>query len=245
MRKHPIRWSLLALLVVLVVAAAIYLNPYEPSAEAVRAMQSGEGVTVTNESKMIRFEPEKPNGTSIIYYPGALVKPASYATYARELAQDGYRTFIVKMPMNLAIIDADRADAVVEASKGETKRFIIGGHSLGGTMAARYAAKHPEIMKGVFFMASYPESKGDLAKVNMPVLSVTGSKDGVLNRDKYDTSKSLLPADAVFYEVEGGNHALFGSYGAQKGDQPASITPEEQLQSVTDMMLSWLSGLRP
>ena len=29
-------------------------------------------------------------------------------------------------------------------------------------------------------------------------------------------------------EIEGGNHAQFGNYGPQKGDQPATISAEEQ-----------------
>ncbi|MFD2612513.1 alpha/beta family hydrolase [Paenibacillus gansuensis] len=244
--KKKVLLRILALVLILLAAAGYdYLKPYKPDRDALAAMQSSAAVTVTEEGGLLHFEPSNAGPTTVIFYPGGLVTPESYAPYAKELAGDGYRTFIVKMPLNLAVLGADRADEVVDAWKGKTERFIIGGHSLGGTMAARYAASHAEVISGVFFMGSYPEAKGNLAQAGIPALSVTGSRDGVLNRERFEESKKLLPADTVYFTVSGGNHSQFGSYGLQKGDNEAQTSPAAQRQEVTDMMESWISSLKP
>ena len=42
----------------------------------------------------------------------------------------------------------------------------------------------------------------------------------------------LLPAAAVFVPIDGGNHAQFGYYGDQPGDNPATISRDEQQTQV-------------
>ena len=53
-------------------------------------------------------------------------------------------------------------------------------------------------------------------------------EDGVLDRQKLDAGIQYLPAGAVIQVIPGGNHAQFGSYGPQKGDGTALISPAEQ-----------------
>ena len=51
--------------------------------------------------------------------------------------------------------------------------------------------------------------------------------------DEIKASAALLPSDATFVPIEGGNHAQFGWYGPQSGDNPASIShAEQQAQTV-------------
>ena len=57
---------------------------------------------------------------------------------------------------------------------------------------------------------------------------VVGTKDQVLNRDKYAQYESNLPEDTTVLEIVGGNHAYYGNYGEQDGDGEATITREEQ-----------------
>ncbi|OAB44955.1 alpha/beta hydrolase [Paenibacillus antarcticus] len=236
-------WKLLILIIVLLgLGMSIYLNPYTPDARALEAMKGGNGITVSEENQWIQFDPEKPRGANVILYPGALVEPESYAPMAKELATQGHRTYIVKMPLNLAVLGGDRADAILTKEPNET--FVIGGHSLGGVMASRYAANHSDRFAGVFFLASYPDSKGSLLATDLSVLSLTGSDDGVLKKDTYESSKSYLPQDAEYFAIEGGNHAQFGSYGAQKGDNPARITPEVQLQKMVEKLTEWINRLK-
>ena len=67
---------------------------------------------------------------------------------------------------------------------------MIGGHSLGGVIASRYAASQKNGLKGVF-SASYPDEKGSLAETNLPVLSLTASNDEVLNQGNYQAAKPI------------------------------------------------------
>ena len=71
----------------------------------------------------------------------------------------------------------------------------------------------------------------------MEVLSIYGSQDGVLNREKYEKEKKNLPSDVTEYVIEGGNHAGYGNYGKQKGDGEAEIPKKEQQQEVIDQVI--------
>jgi pimeloyl-ACP methyl ester carboxylesterase len=92
-------------------------------------------------------------------------------------------------------------------------------------MAARWAAAHPGRLDGLVLLAAYPDRP---LPEDLPVLVLYGSEDGVLNRSNLEKSASLLPPDAVVRQLPGGNHANFGSYGAQRGDGIATVTPEAQ-----------------
>ncbi|WP_270170847.1 alpha/beta hydrolase [Paenibacillus sp. SYP-B4298] len=237
-------WKLLlAALLILGVAAAMYLRPYAPDQAAQTAMNGTASVQVATSGDWIQFEPLRPlsDHPDIILYPGALVKPESYAPLALRLAEAGYRTYIAKMPLNLAILGEGRAN---ERIPSEPQRsYVIGGHSLGGVMASRFAAAHPQQLAGVFYLASYPDAKGSLAATAIPVLSITAANDGLLNHEAYETSKQYLPATALYERIEGGNHGQFGSYGVQKGDLPATISPEQQLEETAAKLIAWLDNL--
>ncbi|WP_201280751.1 alpha/beta hydrolase [Paenibacillus lutrae] len=233
---------ILAVLLAACIEAVLYLRPYEPDERAAQAMQSGGGVTVTDAEKWMVFEKSAgadQSGPGIVFYPGGLVKPESYAPLARELALRGYRTVIVRMPLNLAVLGGNRAEEALAADSGRS--YVIGGHSLGGVMAARYAAAHPQQLQGVFMLAAYADSKGSLKDKGLPVLSLTGTEDGVLNRESWEAGRSNLPADAVIEMIPGGNHAQFGSYGLQKGDHPAAISVQEQTAKTADAIANWLA----
>lgn len=181
-----------------------------------------------------------PNPT-VIFYPGAFVQPESYSVWASQVAAAGYAVAIVSFPLNLAVL---KGDAAARVSVGEGG-YVIGGHSLGGVMASRYAAAHPSRrLKGVYFMASYPDAAGSLSGTSLPVLSLTGSRDGVLEWDKWRDAKRYLPAEALYRQLKGGNHAGFGSYGVQKGDTTATVSDAVQQKWVAEQMVSWLEELR-
>ena len=109
-------------------------------------------------------------------------------------------------------------------SKYEYENWFIGGHSLGGVVAAMNTEK--ENIKGLILLASYPTEKP-----NCKTLSIYGSNDGVLNIEKYqDSTKNLKQFIEIV--IEGGNHAYFGNYGEQKGDNKATISRNEQ-QDIT------------
>ncbi|WP_458121506.1 alpha/beta fold hydrolase [Paenibacillus sp. Z6-24] len=245
-RAGKIGKILLGILIVLLIlgglAAWYLLTPYGPTGEAEQALTAQQqGVTVHTTENWIEFDAAKSTGNSLIFYPGARVKPESYSLFARDLAAAGHSVYIMKFPFNFAFTKANAADAVISSHPDE--KFIIGGHSLGGIFASRYAVNHQDRIAGVFFLASYPDQNGNLANMGLPVMSITGSEDSVLQKDKYEASRSLLPADTAYYSVRGGNHGQFGSYGEQKGDQPAKVSAEEQRAQTVNALLSWMKEI--
>ncbi|WP_336760167.1 alpha/beta hydrolase [Paenibacillus sp. USHLN196] len=242
--KKIIMWTILAI-VIIVAGVFVYLQSvtYSPSERAEAAFTSDGQVNVTEIKDGYRFEPvgtevTKPN---IIFYPGGLVEPESYSPLARELAEEGHRVYIAKMPINLAIFGQNKADSFIEEHPDES--FVIGGHSLGGSFASRYAAERTEKLKGVFFLASYADEGGSLKNTDLSILQITGSDDGVLNREDWKNSKANLPEDTTYVSIEGGNHGQFGSYGMQKGDNQPAIREEKQLEEVVVALEKWIDKL--
>lgn len=218
------------------------LTPLGPAPEAQTALQSSADVSVTREGNWILFEPAESTGTGFIFYPGGRVDYRSYAPVLRKIAAEGYTVALVRMPLSLAVLSANRAADVI-AAHAEIDTWAIGGHSLGGSMAASYADNHPEQIDGLVLWASYPAGSNDLSGDGIPVISITASEDGVLDQENLDATRPLLPADTQWVVIEGGNHAGFGSYGDQPGDNPAAITADEQASQAAKLTADFLGGL--
>ncbi|GEO78200.1 hypothetical protein FD29_GL002121 [Companilactobacillus mindensis DSM 14500] len=164
------RWLLGSLIVLLAICSIILLvvknKEYQPSNTAQQASSTS---TVVDNTIKFSGDDSKP---MVIFYPGALVEPKSYSIWAQKVAQAGFSVYIVRFPLDLAVLNANAAKKIQK-----NHQYIIGGHSLGGTMASRYAKNNSQKLLGVFFLASYPEKKGDLHETNVPVLSLTATKD--------------------------------------------------------------------
>ncbi|RKD73472.1 alpha/beta hydrolase family protein [Sinobaca qinghaiensis] len=218
-------------------ALFIYLRPYPPDAAARNSMTESGAV---EEDNWFVFQAGQEQGPSVIFYPGGLVEEQAYAPLAQGLAEKGFTTYIVKMPVNLAVLAPDRAEKILE--ENPDKEFVIGGHSLGGSMASRYAAENAQTVQGVFFLASYPDEGGRLDQTGLTVLSITADRDSVLNQDSYNEAEAYLPDETESADLTGGNHAGFGSYGPQEGDGEAVISSAEQTNRTVDIMEEWLTG---
>jgi pimeloyl-ACP methyl ester carboxylesterase len=160
---------------------------------------------------------------------------------AHELASRGYFVVIPRMPLNLAVFGANKAGQVIQAYP-QVENWVIGGHSLGGSMAAHYLYQNPDLFSGLVFLASYPASSDDLSNFPGKVLSISGSLDGLSTPADIESSRALLPNSALFIGIEGGNHAQFGWYGAQSGDNPATISREEQQAIVVENIANLLDS---
>jgi dienelactone hydrolase len=180
--------------------------------------------------------------TGLIFYPGVHVNPPSYAPAAYEIAKAGYLVVIPHVTLNLAVFSPNRADDVI-ARYPSVKHWIIGGHSLGGEIAAQYAYDHPGRVHGLVLWATYPPSNASLADSQLPVLSIYGTNDS--GAASMETSKTLLPPDTTWVVIEGGNHAQFGWYGPQPGDNPATISREEQQRQAVEATINFLNSLHP
>jgi len=178
--------------------------------------------------------------TSLIIYPGGRVDPRSYAPAARNISMAGFLVIITPMPLNLAVFAPDKAKEVMARYPAITK-WVIGGHSLGGSMAAQFASQNPTMLTGLVLWASYPA--GNISTMPVKVLSISGSRDGLSTPDKIAASRANLPPSTKFVEIQGGNHGQFGWYGDQFGDNAATITRVEQQAIIVNETLNFLTNL--
>ena len=218
--------SIVVALTLILGACAIYLCDYYRADEgAIATFAEEDNVSITTlKNSTIVFEPK--NATSgFIFYPGGKVDHRAYEPLLAELAREGILCVLVKMPFNLAVFDINAADEIQEQFS-YIENWYIGGHSLGGSMAASYLKNNSENYEGLILLGSY--STSDLSNTELDVLSIYGSEDKVLNREKYGQNKANLPSDFVEVVIDGGNHAQFGMYGAQDGDGEAYISRSEQ-----------------
>jgi len=227
--------AIIALVVVLIMATAGFViwgsNPLPAHPEAYFSIESNDSISVEQEPWLV-FKPGKSIPTTgFIFYPGGRVQPLAYAPAARAIAEEGYLVVIPSMPLNLAIFASDVADEIT-ATFPEIDCWIIGGHSLGGAMAARFANRNPHTVQGLVLWAAYPAESDDLSSNNLEVASIYASKDGVADVDTVLASQPLLPASTSWVLIEGGNHAGFGYYGPQSGDGTRTISLEEQQEQI-------------
>ena len=209
---------------------------------ALAAMQTGDGVTVES-SRWLVFRPA--SGTpraGLVLYPGALVDPRAYAPAARAIAAAGYLVVVVPMPLHLAILAPARAADVQDAFP-EVQHWAVGGHSLGGAMAARHAVRAPTRVQGLLLWAAYPAGSDDLSVAGLESASIFGTRDGLVSRAEIDGSRAQLPATTQWVEINGGNHAQFGWYGPQRRDLPATISREEQQRQVVVASIALLDAI--
>ena len=237
-------WWLLPVVLILILAGFVIWAgaAAAPMPEALASLQSDTQVEVDIDPWLV-FRPVGENpAVGLVLYPGGRVDPRAYAPAARALAQQGYLVVIVPVPLNLAFFAPDRA-AEVMAAFPEIERWAVGGHSLGGAMSARFAYENPELVGGLVLWAAYPASTDDLSGSPLDVTSIYGTLDGLANEEKIEASRSLLPPDTGWVAVEGGNHAQFGWYGPQSGDNPAVIGHVDQQDQVVAATLALLSEL--
>ena len=193
-----------------------------------------------NEENWLTFKPAgKEINTGFVFYPGARVQPKAYAPLAYDIAELGYKVVIVPMPLNLAVFGVNRAENVMNNYE-EITDWVIGGHSLGGAMAARYAYNNYQKLSGLILLASYPAQNNDLSDMDIRVLSIYGSSDGITSQEKINNSKENLPDDTEWVEIKGGNHSQFGWYSFQDGDDEAQISRGKQQSIIVDAITNFL-----
>ncbi len=236
-KKKRIIKKLIAIFIVFALlfgACAYYVNDYyRADLGAISAFSSVKDVkreALDNET--IIFKPEKVKA-GFIFYPGGKVEYTAYIPLMEELAKKDIMCILLKMPFNLAVLDVNGAEGLKEMFP-EIEDWYLGGHSLGGSMAASYLSDNISEYKGLVLLGSY--STADLSKENIEVLSVFGSEDKVMNKEKYDENKINLPKNFMENIIDGGCHAYFGMYGVQDGDGTPTVTNEEQIQKTVEII---------
>lgn len=238
MRKR-IGVTALVLGAVIALGAWIFVfSPYQVMPEARVALGSDSRVTVTTDPWLTFSPRDGPPDTGLVLYTGARVPPEAYAPMARRIASEGHLVVVPRLPLNLAIFDAGAAAAVI-AAHPEVDAWAIGGRSLGGALAARFARDSADV-EGLVLLAAYPEEGLDLTDASLEVLVVSGSMDAIAISAEIRDGLGRLPAASRLVEVAGGNHARFGWYGEQPGDGVATISRQDQIATTATATIDLL-----
>lgn len=199
-----------------------YARPASAEPQALIALRSERGVRVADRVTWYELIPSREDKsgdlikptTGLIFLPGARVDPRAYAPALRRLAESGYLVAVLKEPFGFSIFDRDHAQKVID-NRPDIAHWVVGGHSLGGTVAASYAEDQRKV-EGLLLVASYPSER--LERGDLKVISISGDRDGLATPEKIERSKANLPATARYVVLPGAAHSTFADYGPQSGD---------------------------
>ncbi|WP_125132657.1 alpha/beta hydrolase [Microbacterium sp. 10M-3C3] len=193
-----------------------------------QAVRDDPAIRVSDEGSGIVLAPaDGGSGAGLVFLPGAKVEAAAYAAkLSGAVADDGLTVVIAKPWLNLAFFDPRPLSTFTDLAPDVT-RWAVGGHSLGGVRACQLATDADALV----LFASY--CANDVTSSGVPVLSISGSEDGLSTPQKIAAAKSELPADARFVEISGASHASFGDYGPQAGDGTPTISDAEMTADLT------------
>lgn len=243
-RFRALRWTLgilgglvLVAAVGLVIWSQVGVMAAEP--EPLAAVRADDRIVITDDAAGIVLAPSSGNSdVGLVFIPGAKVDAEGYvATLAGIVAEDDITVVITKPWLNLAFFDLRPLTSFTDLAP-DIDTWMIGGHSLGGVRACQLA---PEADALVLF-ASY--CSNDLAGSGLPVLSLSGSEDGLSTPAKVDAARDQLPEDTEMIQIDGANHASFGAYGPQPGDGTATATDDEVDAEITGAIADLAATLR-
>lgn len=232
-------------------AAVAWLKPFSAVEPALAAMASDATVTVEESATAVTLLPADPSGRGLLYQPGAKVEARSYAAVLRPLAEAGITVVIPKQPLGIAFLATGALDGA-RAAHPQVRTWAVGGHSLGGTVAAQIAdaddggspgaVAGQAPVTGLLLHASYPA--GDMSTtLTADVLSVSGTADGLATPADIEASAADLPPGAVFLPLEGVVHAFFGDYGPQPGDGVPGVPHDQARTAISDASRDFVAGL--
>lgn len=212
-------------------------------------LDSNSKVSVIHSSYAIIFTPVADSNTSaLIFYPGALVEPEAYAPMAHKVAVSGFKTIIVKLPYRLAPLKSHKdnlARRTLDYINTEKERsWVVGGHSLGGKLAAQFANSHSNILDGLILIGTSHPRELDLSGLNLDVTKIYGSEDGLASEEEVEIFAKNLPSHTYWIKIKGANHRQFGWYGYQLGDGTALISRAEQQRITTSAITDLLKKLQ-
>lgn len=226
----------LILILIFTTLSCSFAKSYKPDFNVEEYISQQTEVKITGKKEIYQIEPVNKNpDTAFIFYPGGKVDYEAYLPLLVEFSKQGILCIMPHMTHNLAIYGIFSADDFIKAPEfKDIKNWYVGGHSLGGAMAATYVKKHPAKIKGLILLAAY--STANLSKNDLKVISIYGSNDCVLKMDNYQKYKTNLPANYQELILEGGNHSNFGCYGFQKGDGIATLDSKKQKELAAEFV---------
>jgi len=239
--NRALRWTawVVALIVLIAVVFLVWANiVMQGTRSAALQVWRDDRVAVRDAGDSVVMTPTgTANGVGIVFIPGAKVDPYAYMATFRQVVASGTTVVITKPTLHLAFFDT-RPLSTFEAHAPSVTRWAVGGHSLGGVRACQLA---PDA-DGLLLLGSY--CANDISRSYISVLSVSGSRDGLSTPAKVDAARHLLPSNATMTEIQGSNHADFGAYGAQPGDDTATISRADARGRIADAIEAWVARLR-
>jgi pimeloyl-ACP methyl ester carboxylesterase len=206
-------------------------------------------VRVTRHEDHLEFAPRADGKlVNLLFFPGGMVQIEAYAPMARAIAETGYRVVLVRLPFlgRHAPSDEHQREALQRAIRqfenaGPDIRWVVAAHSFGGVLASRLAAERHDAIRALVLIGTTHPRDVDLSSTDLPVLKILGTRDGVASPAGARVNAARLPADTRWVEIAGANHAQFGYYGPQLGDDKATITREEQQRRLVELIMSELN----
>ncbi|MCX8058912.1 MAG: alpha/beta hydrolase [Spirochaetes bacterium] len=213
------------------------LGSYKNLSEVNKYLVSNEKVKIEiKKNKDIFFISKSLTDKFLVFYPGGHVNYKSYSPICFKLAEKGINSILIKMPFNLAFFGIKKIEKYINLYKNF--KWYICGHSLGGVAATLYSKNNYKKLSGLILLASYPSK--DISYLNLRVLSIYATNDGLVSPEKIEIKKKLLPLTTKFFLIEGGNHSQFGYYGFQKGDLNSTISREKQIDIVISQIYDFI-----
>lgn len=197
-------------------------------------LRSSAAVSVQADASTLTFLPASSNGRpGLIFICGSGIAAEAYAPLLRPVAEAGYAVFVIKLPYRFAPFESHRLLAIkrardVIAAHPAISHWVVSGHSLGGAIAARMVQTDPVPFSAMILIGTTHPKDDDLSSLQIPVIKIYGSNDGIAPPDRVLSNRRLLPPRTKWIEIRGGNHSQFGRYGHQVFDGAATISRGEQ-----------------
>ncbi|MTI29801.1 alpha/beta family hydrolase [Xanthovirga aplysinae] len=192
-------------------------------------------ISVTENKDEIIFKPNFTQNTSeVIFFQGGLTDPKAYAPLCRKIAENGFTCHLIKMAWRLPQYDYQKVSKLFDL---RSRKYIIGGHSQGGKMAAQFVYENPSSMTGLFLMGTSHPRDINLSNLSIPTLKVYAEKDGLASIPEVLEYEEKLPKNSTLILIKGGNHSQFGYLGKLFMDNSADISLENQQKETLSYLI--------
>ncbi len=231
--------GIISLFVIIGGSLISYVSTYSKANEdAIKAMESNQFVEVINTKKYIAYEPVNTYTKGLVIYPTKLVEPTIYSRLCQDLASRNILVVVAKMPLNLPSLGKSAGNKILEEYK-DVSNWYLAGHLTGGITASKYLKDNYQKYKGMIYLGSY---SNNYLNENLKLLSILGTKDSVINIDKFNKSANSYLKNADFIEIKGGNHTQFGDFDLARKDSKASISYTEQRIQTLNAIMTFMSN---